>query len=269
MQPRSAADGRDPSVAERIADFGRRVEQLGFSGLWLTDSLGRGWATLDPLIDLAALSSVTRKIELGTCVLQVPLRNPVELAHRVQSLNVLTGGRLTLGVGAGSTRDDFDALGLDYEARFKTLPASLDIMRRAWRGEPVHGPALSLWPGTEGGPPVLLGAWRSQRWISLAADTCQGWMASGIHTKWEDLELGIAMYRKAGGKRVAIANVFTDMRPKPELTPMIEHSRINLICTPAEAKQRLKRLQDLGVDDALLVPPFGAPDQMEAIRGLL
>jgi alkanesulfonate monooxygenase SsuD/methylene tetrahydromethanopterin reductase-like flavin-dependent oxidoreductase (luciferase family) len=258
----------EETVAERACAFGRQAETLGFAGVWTTDSLGRGRPTVDPLILLTALAAATRRVEIGTCVLQVPLRHPVELAHRVQSLNLLANGRLRLGVGAGSTPADFQAVQADYEGRFRKLPESLEVMRRVWRGEAVFGPAVSVWAGMDGGPPVLLGAWRSQRWIDLAARDCQGWIASGIHTSWENLEIGLRMYRQAGGGRVALANVFADLRPEPAIHPLIAGSRITLVCSPAEARERLERLADLGVDDVLLVPPFDNPAQLEALRAL-
>jgi len=266
--PRAERAGREP-IIDQLTMTARKVESLGFHGLWTTDSLGRGWATVDPLMMLSAACGATRKVELGTCVLQVPLRNPVELAHRVQTLNLLSAGRVRLGVGSGSTKHDFDALGLDYEARFKTLPPALETMQRVWKGEAVLGPALTVWPGTEGGPPMMLGAWRSPRWINLAAGSLQGWIASGIHTKWEDLEIGLKMFREAGGKRAVVANIFADFRKEQNLTPMIEHARISMISGEAKARETLKRLGDLGVDDALVVCPFDSPEQLETIRGLL
>ena len=140
-------------------------------------------------------------------------------------------------------------------------------MQQVWAGEPVYGPALSIWPGTESGPPVLLGAWRSERWINLSAKL-QGWIASGIHTSWEDLAIGIKMYRKAGGTRVVLANIFADFRANPTSLPISHVPKISLFCTPAEARDRLSRLQDLGVDDALVVVPPDDPAQLETIAGL-
>ncbi len=256
-------------VGERVVALGARAEALGFAGVWVTDALGRARPTLDPLALLATVAGVTRTVELGTCVVQVPLRHPVEHAHRAQSVHLLSGGRLRFGVGSGSTKADFDAVQQDYDARFKTLPAHMEVMRRVWAGEGVYGPRLPLWPGTEGGPPVLLGAWRSRRWIDYAVRHCQGWIASGINSAFEDLETGVRMYRAAGGTRAVLANVFVDLRPEPALDPLAAHAKVSLVCPPAEARERLRRIAALGFDDVLLVCPFDAPDQLEAIRALL
>jgi alkanesulfonate monooxygenase SsuD/methylene tetrahydromethanopterin reductase-like flavin-dependent oxidoreductase (luciferase family) len=257
------------SMTDHLIGFAQTVEALDFHGLWLTDAFARGRTTLDPLSTIGLLCAVTKRIELGTCVIQVPVRHPVEHAHRVQTINLLSGGRFRFGVGSGSTKADFDAVEADFDTRFKVLPGMLEVMRRTWNGEAVHGPALSVWPGTEGGPPVMLGAWRSPRWINLAAHHCQGWIASGIHSKWEDVEIGLGMYREAGGKRAIVANIFADFRDNPEGSPIGRPLTISLICPPAEARDRLKRLEDMGIDDALIVCPFEDPSQLETIRRLM
>src|SRR4030095_11182221 len=101
----------------------------------------------------------TRRVELGTGVLQVPLRNPVELAQRVLTAHLVSGGRLRLGVGGRATAPDFEALGLDYASRFRRLDESLAIMRRLWAGERVGRASLEpVWPAGLGGPPGLLGS---------------------------------------------------------------------------------------------------------------
>lgn len=256
------------AVIDRIMTFGQHAEALGFAGLWVTDAFGRGWASMDPLLQLAALCGVTSRIELGTCVLQVPLRHPVELAHRAETLHLMARGRFQFGVGSGSTRADFETVEADYDARFKTLTRSLEIMRKVWQGEAVFGPALTPWPGAGSGPPVILGAWRSPRWIDLAAKHLQGWMASGIFSETADVEEGVRMYRAAGGSRIVLANVFTDLRPDPIFADRVGRAKIHLICSPAEAKERLKRLEQSGIDDVLLVCPFEDPDQLEMARAL-
>jgi len=252
-----------------MADYARRAEASGFPGIWVGDSLGRGRPTLDPLVELAAIAAVTGRVELGIAVLQVSLRHPIELAHRVQSVQALSGNRLRLGVGSGSTRADFELLGADYDRRFRTLMSSLDIMRRAWRGEPVNGGALSPWPGCEGGPPILVGAWRSPRWITYAAKECQGWTPSGRYSSWDDLEFGMRIYREAGGDNAVLANVAIDLANRPESASLAEVAHVSLICSPDEARQRLKRIEQLGFDELLIVSHLGVLEDIERVRDFL
>ncbi len=265
----SAGGGPGRRLLDGLVDYARRIERSGFPGLWVTDSLGRGRPTLDPMGVLAALSTVTKRIELGTAVLQVPLRHPVELARCVQTVQALSGGRLRLGVGSGSTRADFDLLGGDYDRRFATLMNSLAVMRRAWRGEEVNGGTLSPWPGFEGGPPIVLGAWRNRRWITYAAQVCQGWTASGRYSSWADLERGMEIYRKAGGTNAILANVAIDLVGRPETGNLGEVAQVSLIGPPDEARRRLMRIEQLGFDEVLLVSPVGALDEIERMRDYL
>src|SRR5438552_299824 len=99
----SGGSSSPPLTASAIAAAAREIEAAGFTSAWAFDSIGRGWLHADPLMALAVAATVTRDLEVGTGVLQVPLRNPVELAQRVLTAHVIAGGRLLLGVGAGST----------------------------------------------------------------------------------------------------------------------------------------------------------------------
>src|SRR5579871_4695842 len=250
--------GKEPPgrLMSRMADYARRIEAAGFPGIWVGDSMGRGRPTLDPLTALAALAAVTDRVELGVGVLQVSLRHPVELAHRVQSVQALASGRLVLGVGSGSTRDDFELLGLGYDSRFRTLRASLDTMRR-------------VWPGCEGGPPILIGAWRSPRWIGYAAREFQGWTPSGRFSSWEDLETGMRIFREAGGTNAVLANVAVDFENRPESAGLAEATNVALVCPPDEARRRIKRMEALGFDEVLLVSPAGVLEDIERARDFL
>jgi len=202
-------------------------------------------------------------------VLQVPLRHPVELAHRVQSVQMLSANRLRLGVGSGSTRADFELLGGDYDRRFRTLMSSLDTMRAAWAGRTVDGGALSPWPGCESGPPILLGAWRSPRWITYAAKQCQGWTPSGRFSSWDDIEAGMRIYREAGGKNAVLANVAIDLAERPESASLAQVANVSLICLPDEARQRLRRVAALGFDEILLVSQTNSLVEIERARDFL
>lgn len=264
-----AAEPHD-RLLDRVADYARRIEARGFPGIWVGDSLGRGRPTLDPLIELSVLAAATQKVELGISVLQIPLRHPIELAHRVQSVQALSGNRLYLGVGSGSTRADFELLGYDFDHRFGTMKRSLETMRRTWRGEAVNaGGTLSLWPGCEGGPPILMGAWRSPRWITFAARECQGWTPSGRFSNWDDLEYGIRVYRDAGGTNAVLANVAVDFDNRSETDALAELAPCSLVCPLDEARRRLKRLEQLGFDEVLLVSHSSVLQDIERARDLL
>ena len=127
-------------------------------------------------------------------------RRAIEI-HRPTCSNV-SRDEATLVALCGLAQGDFDG----------PLMASLDVMRKAWRGEALDFDKgqgqLTPWPGTEGGPAVLLGAWRNKRWIVFSAEQCAGWIASGLYSQPEELEKGMTIYRDAGGKRAVLAKEF-------------------------------------------------------------
>jgi alkanesulfonate monooxygenase SsuD/methylene tetrahydromethanopterin reductase-like flavin-dependent oxidoreductase (luciferase family) len=266
-----AIPGVEPhnKLLNRMTDYARRIEAAGFPGIWVGDSLGRGRPTLDPLLELAVFAAVTERVELGISVLQLPLRHPIELAHRVQSVQALSGNRLRLGVGSGSTRADFELLGYDYDHRFGSMKRSLATMRQAWRGEAVNeGGSLTLWPECEGGPPILMGAWRSPRWITFAAQECQGWTPSGRYSSWDDLEHGMKIYREAGGTNAVLANVAVDLANRPGAAAFAD-VHTSLVCSPDEARQRFKRFQQIGFDEVALVSHHNVLEDIERVRDFL
>jgi alkanesulfonate monooxygenase SsuD/methylene tetrahydromethanopterin reductase-like flavin-dependent oxidoreductase (luciferase family) len=257
--------GTTGKTLDRIGDLARQVESRGFTGLWVTDAFGRGRPSLDPVVLMSVIAAVTNKIEIGTCVLQVPVRHPVELAHRIEALHAMTGDRLMLGLGSGSTKSDFDLVGADYDARFKTLMSSLEIMKKAWRGEPVEGGQLTPWPGCEGGPALMLGAWRNKRWIIYSAEQCAGWIASGLYSQPEELEVGMKIYRDAGGKRAVLANVIIDLKGGGTDMPLGGRATVMLTGSEAEALDKLKRIKAVGFDDVLCM---AAPDSLDDLARL-
>lgn len=261
----SLAEG-PPLTGERLVAEGRLVEALGFDSFWFFDAIGRGFIIPDPLIAVSVVATATRRLEVGTCILQVPLRRPVELAHRVLTAHLVCGGRLTLGVGAGSTRADFEAVGVDYEDRLRRLDESLAIMRGLWRGERVGAVELTPWPAARGGPPVLIGSWSGERWIARAAREFDGWIASAARTSFAMLAEGIRRFRAAGGRRAVVTNLVTDLGAPT--TTVEDHAPFHLRCGPEVASERLARLAALGFDDAVLLPRHAAEPDLAAIRAL-
>lgn len=253
-------DQAEPEPQRVIADGAARLERIGFESVWSHDVVGRGYVTVDPLITLAIAATVTSKVELGTSILQLTLRNPIDLAHRVMTLQLVTGDRLLLGVGAGSSRPDFELLDQGFEDRFARFDRNLDLMRRLWAGETVDGACLSVWDAIRGGPKVIVGSWFGGRWFSRAQEL-DGWMASA--GRGGQLEEGIRRYRELGPGRAIVANVHvafdgSGKRGEP----------FSLRCDEDEARARLRWLADLGFDDVILRTTDHSDDNLSRIRDL-
>lgn len=260
------ADGT-PATDNVVARGARALEEHDFDSAWFFDSIGRGRMSIEPLIGAAVAATATQHLSIGIGVLQVPLRHPVELAHRVLTAQLLCQGRLVLGVGSGSTRGDFEALDRDFDTRFPMLVECLDVMRRLWAGEKVGAACLTPLPAVKGGPPVLIGSWRGGRWIQKAAQEFDGWIASGFFTGYDTLAKGLRAYRNAGGRRAIITNISIDLTANEPLAD--SDNAFHLKCSPQVAAERLERLLQLGFDEAVLVHRGpGAPD-LAAIRALL
>jgi alkanesulfonate monooxygenase SsuD/methylene tetrahydromethanopterin reductase-like flavin-dependent oxidoreductase (luciferase family) len=265
--PSGAASG-PPFGPSSLAEAAQRIEAAGFESAWTFDSVGRGTLRPDPLTALAVAATVTRSLELGTGVLQVPLRNPVELAQRVLTTHLVSGGRLRFGVGAGSTAEDFAALGVDFPSRFRRLGESLNIMRRLWAGEHVDGASLApVWPAVLGGPPVLIGSWAGSKWIERAARDFDGWVGSGARSSWRALREGIARFRDLGGKRAVVTNVVVQV-DSPTASPDGPDDPCDLKCPRDVARERLHRLREWGFDDIVLGPRHHEAEHLQELREL-
>jgi alkanesulfonate monooxygenase SsuD/methylene tetrahydromethanopterin reductase-like flavin-dependent oxidoreductase (luciferase family) len=136
--------------AESLAAQGERAEALGFGSFWLPEShFGARGALPQPLLCLAAIAARTRRIRLGTTSYLLPIRHPIQVAEEVAVLDRLSAGRVTLGIGRGFRSELFSTFGVPSREKRDRFGAAVDVMVRAWRGEPV------AFDG-EGGAPVLL-----------------------------------------------------------------------------------------------------------------
>jgi len=251
----------------RLIEGAQATEAAGFDGLWFFDAIGRGYIHPDPLIALTLVASVTERIEVGTCIMQVPLRRPVELAHRVLTAHLLTEGRMAFGAGAGSTRTDFDFIGVDFAGRLAELSEALPLMRRVWRDEEVNGARLSAWPAARGGPPVLVGSWAGKTWIPRAAKEFDGWIASGARSTFAKLRDGIARYRDHGGRRAIVTNIEVDLSAPTEAMP--DDGPFHLCCDADTARERFRRVRELGYDDAIFVLADHEPATLAALKAIV
>jgi alkanesulfonate monooxygenase SsuD/methylene tetrahydromethanopterin reductase-like flavin-dependent oxidoreductase (luciferase family) len=244
--PYTQADGRAPT-ARQLAARAALLESVGVVVIAQGDHVGSsGRVTPDGLTWLAIAASATSGCWIASGIIQVPLRYPTELANRLLSLHALSDGRFVAGLGAGSTRFDYDAVGAEYERRFATLGDALPRIRAEVRGE-SH---LRPWAGSGDGPPILIGAWASGRWVRKAAREYDGWMGSGAgHASFRELREGLRVFRDNGGKRAMLMTVSVDLQARRRIT---EDEPFSLACEAAEASDWLHRLADVGFDDVCL-----------------
>jgi alkanesulfonate monooxygenase SsuD/methylene tetrahydromethanopterin reductase-like flavin-dependent oxidoreductase (luciferase family) len=142
-----------------IVDWAKQAERQNFSSLGLVDRIV--YPNYEALTTLAVAAGATERIRLITTVLLAPLRNTVIFAKQAATLDALSGGRLTLGLGVGAREDDFKAVGVDIHTRGKLFDEQLALMHKIWSGEPLGdgiGP-VGPKPAREGGPEVLIGGY--------------------------------------------------------------------------------------------------------------
>jgi alkanesulfonate monooxygenase SsuD/methylene tetrahydromethanopterin reductase-like flavin-dependent oxidoreductase (luciferase family) len=249
--PSAQPDGSAPTAAQ-LFSRARLIEQVGFDLIAQGEHVGNPQRpTPDVLNWLTIAAAATQHIELATAIVQVPLRHPVELAHRLMSLHAVSGGRYLAGLGAGSTRFDYDGVGVDFEQRFRVLAEAVPVIQRVCAGEHVGAAYLHPWSNMPAGPPILIGAWASGLWVRRAAREYDGWMASG-RTTFREIAEGIKIFRDCGGKRAMVVTVSIDLHARRP-HPLRDDERFTLECGPDEAAEWLQRLEELGYDDVCLV----------------
>ena len=167
---------RGPADGEGWRDLARRVEDLGWSSLTIADHFDDALA---PLPALMAAADATTTLRVGTMVLANDYRHPVVLAKEAATLDLLTGGRFDLGIGAGWMTTDYEAAGVALDRpglRIERLAEALEVLRRLWSAEPCtyagdHYRVTALdgqpKPLTRGGPPILIGG-GGRRVLTLA-----------------------------------------------------------------------------------------------------
>ena len=118
---------------KHLIEWAKKADSGPFSSMGLIDRLV--YDNYDPLIAFAAAAGATQRIRLTTSILLAPLYNAVLLAKQVASLDALSGGRLTLGVGVGAREDDFIAASVPFHTRGKAFDEQLATMKRIWSGQ--------------------------------------------------------------------------------------------------------------------------------------
>jgi len=182
-------DGR-PWSLRRLAAFAAAARRLGFAALCVNDHLvwPRPW--LDSLTALAAVLEVSAPLALITSILLPVVRGPVALAKSLAALDLLSGGRLVVGVGPGSSPCDYAAVGIPFAERWPRFDESVRVLRALLvRGEPefrgrfysTEGIVLEPAPAQSPGPAIWVGSWGSEAGLRRAARLGDGWLASAYN----------------------------------------------------------------------------------------
>jgi probable F420-dependent oxidoreductase len=199
--------------AKALVEYGVRMEELGFDSLWAWDHILLGVEPNFPIIEsltlLTAIAARTDRIKLGTGILVLPMRNPVILAKQLASMDLLSGGRLLMGMASGWYRREFNAIGVPFEQRGKIMDENLDILKRFWTEHMVTAkfrnydiPAGVMYPKPvqKPRPPLLIGGY-VDRVLKRAAVSGDGWLTyfyrpEGFAKSWEK----IRNFAKEAGK---------------------------------------------------------------------
>jgi alkanesulfonate monooxygenase SsuD/methylene tetrahydromethanopterin reductase-like flavin-dependent oxidoreductase (luciferase family) len=159
---------------ELLLEWARLADAGPFSSLAAVDRLA--YPCWEPLLALAAAASVTRRVRLATTVLVGPLRPTAQLAAQAAAVDLLSGGRLVLGLGIGARHDDYEAAGIDPRRRGAELSRQLVELRGRWQEDPL--PALPAGGREFLGPPLLVGG-ASAPAFARAARYADGYVHGG------------------------------------------------------------------------------------------
>jgi probable F420-dependent oxidoreductase len=166
--------------------------------------------THDLFVALTAAAAVTKRIKLGTGICLVIERDPILMAKEVASLDVISGGRVVLGIGGGWNAEEMENHGTDFKRRWRLLRERVLAMKEIWskdkaefHGEFVNFDPIWSWPKPvqRGGPPILLGS-EAKKCFERVVDFCDGWIP--INRKGDQLKTGVQQLReeaKRAGRR--------------------------------------------------------------------
>ena len=264
----------------QLLAWARRAEAAGFSSLATIGAVE--YPSYEELTVLAAAGAVTERIRFLTNVLIAPARSTAELAKQAATVQQLTGGRLTLGVGAGWREADYVLTGRAFPDRGRLMDQQLSDLQRAWAGEPLTAgtrPAAPA-PGADG-VPLLIGGMGDTA-VRRVVEFGVGWTAGGlppdvvkpfmdtVATAWTDggregAPRTVALVYFALGDDVqdrARGYLLDYYEPLGDAAHMIAGS---LLGSPEAVKGAIAAFADIGIDELILDPTVSDPDQVDRL----
>jgi alkanesulfonate monooxygenase SsuD/methylene tetrahydromethanopterin reductase-like flavin-dependent oxidoreductase (luciferase family) len=277
----------------RVLEWARRIDAGPFSCIASGERIN--FPNPEILVTLATAAAVTSRAKILFDVSVVPLHSPVLLAKQVATLDVMSGGRVVLGVGVGGREEDYAAVGAEFgPARFRRLEEAVVTMRRIWRGEQVVAAALrpvEPLPVQAGGPEILAGSLfpKSIRRAARFADGLKGFSFGPSAAEVEGhFERAREAWRAEGRPAPRLVTGFWFALPGPggdgraQLDAYVRRylnflgpdaaSRIaptlRAVSAPA-LREIVRELEDTGCDEAVLVPTTLDPDELSRVADCL
>lgn len=263
-----------------LTAWARRAQERGFSSLATIDRIA--YPSYDSLTALTAAAAVTDRIGLLSNLLLEPAYSPVLLAKITASIDQLSGGRLTLGLGVGNRPDDFALTARSFSDRGRRFDADLELLHQAWAGEPVAGSQFPVGPPTTRGRiPLLIGgqpqlaAPRAVRWgAGFTIGGAPPELAAGAIQQFK------AAWQQAGGDgapRIVVLSYFSLGEEHTEeslhnlrsyygfLGEWAEAIAAGAVRTPAAVRERAAAFDELGVDELVFDPTVADLDQVDRL----
>ncbi len=260
------------SELEGVVEQAILIEDLGYESFWLPEGHFADEGGMPaPLLVQAAVAARTETLVLGTTSLLLPLRQPLLLAEEIAVLDRLSGGRLILGLGRGFRRATFEVLGIDPKAKRLIFERNLEVIRRAWRGEPLAGDTpleLSPRPLQNPHPPLWVAAFGPLA-LAQVGRLALPYLASPIESE-EQLATNHTLHRRAFLE-------LSEGDPAHDSPPMIPGLAVPIMRTVfASHEQRLLEQARLALEAEMKARPgprrspvdewaiVGSPDQVAA-----
>lgn len=266
-----------------VAEWARRAEQRGFATLATIDRIV--YPTYDSLTALAVAAGATTRIRLFTDILLAPVYPPVWLAKATASLDAMSGGRLTLGLGVGGRPDDFAAMDRPFERRGRLMDETLELLHRAWAGEPVAGGEFPVGPAPATGNrvPILIGG-TADAVVARTVRYAEGWTTGGggpaaAEPMVAKVRAAWSAAGRAGEPRIAALGYFglgDDTASRAALRryygflgQWVDAITESAARTPQAVRDLVAGYAGVGVTELVLVPTVANLDQVERLADVL
>jgi alkanesulfonate monooxygenase SsuD/methylene tetrahydromethanopterin reductase-like flavin-dependent oxidoreductase (luciferase family) len=271
---------------EDVLAWCRRIDAGPFSTVAAGERIS--FDNQECLVMLAAAAALTQRVRVFATVFVLPMHDPVWLAKQAATLDVLSGGRFVLGVGAGAREQDYRSVGASYAKRHARMAAQVATLRRIWRGEPAHpgDPPVGPRPLQSGGPPLLVGA-LDPRAIARAANWADGLAGFSLGPDPKEIERAFRTAReawRADGRSTPphlVTSFWYALGPGareqmdayvagylgcfgPGVVAGAQHAASAV--SPEAVREALRAIRDAGADEAILVPTGSGLDQLDRLE---